>query len=374
VALAGDEASHLPDDADLVRRIFVQARTDPAVRLELAADHREAVVGVRFDDDLTVDRAEIMEHLQRYLDLELRRSLLQVDVDAPGAEPAARSFGRSLLAVDGRDRILRICDRSGRALSAAEAEEVQRVARQAATIPVADPTRLTSEIATATRDFIARHPFPLAATDTNHLVAAVTALDARASVDDVRVAVAAAYGTRLPDAILRSTAAGLARRVADVRRRLVARTNFRDMLYGAGLPTEGVLADEVRSATLETMGPIVGVPAAPDNPSALKIDPVAIGGTANDRALSETWEGSLRTGLTGTAGLISILLLATAGFPGIFRLPVAFAPLALASAPAALLGEPVGLPTLSFFAGALAAGAVLAVHATPPRHQDGDGR
>ena len=39
---------------------------------------------------------------------------------------------------------------------------------------------------------------------------------------------------------------------------------------------------------------------------------------------------------------------------------------AAAIAPAAVLAEPVGLPTLSFYAGALAAGALLALAVTPP--------
>jgi hypothetical protein len=39
-----------------------------------------------------------------------------------------------------------------------------------------------------------------------------------------------------------------------------------------------------------------------------------------------------------------------------------------------VLAEPVGLPTLSFYAGALAAGALLALAVTPPAdRQDGGG-
>ena len=46
---------------------------------------------------------------------------------------------------------------------------------------------------------------------------------------------------------------------------------------------------------------------------------------------------------------------------GLLALPIGLAPLAAALAPAALLGEPVGLPTIAFYAGALAAGAILAM-------------
>ena len=53
VTLEGDEASRIPDDPEQVRRILVQARTDPAVRLELAGDHREALIAVRFDSTVS---------------------------------------------------------------------------------------------------------------------------------------------------------------------------------------------------------------------------------------------------------------------------------------------------------------------------------
>jgi hypothetical protein len=60
----------------------------------------------------------------------------------------------------------------------------------------------------------------------------------------------------------------------------------------------------------------------------------------------------------------------TGGTAGLVSLPLAFAPAAAAIAPAALLGEPIGVPTLSFYAGALAAGAVLALAVTPSARAD----
>ena len=76
VTLEGEEASRIPDDPEQVRRILVQARTDPAVRLELAGDHREALIGVRFDEDPTVDHLAIVARLERICAVELRRALL----------------------------------------------------------------------------------------------------------------------------------------------------------------------------------------------------------------------------------------------------------------------------------------------------------
>ena len=365
VTLEGDEASRIPDDPEQVRRILVQARTDPAVRLELAGDHREALIGIRFDDDPTIDHLTIVARLESYLALELRRALLRVDLSAPGVSPMTRSLGRGVLANDARERVLRICARSGRPLDATETLAVERVARQAATIPAADPARLESDIADNVRDFIARHPFALSSAETNRLIASLAALGDSAGVDDVRVAVATAYGGRLSDAVLRTTAENLARRVASVRRRHIAATNFRDMLGGVQLPSEGVLADEVRSATLDAMGPVVGIPVAPDSATAFRLDTVPIGGAPNDRALSQLWRRALGTGAIAAAGLLAFLLVLAGGISGVLSLPVAFAPAAAAIAPAALLGESVGVPTLSFYAGALAAGAILAMAMTP---------
>jgi hypothetical protein len=374
VTLEGDEASRIPDDPEQVRRILVQARTDPAVRLELAGDHREALIAVRFDDDPTVDQLTIVARLERYLALELRRSLLRVDTSVPGVSPVTRSLGRGMLAADARERVLRITARSGRPLDAAETAAVERVARQAATIPAADPARLEAEITTQVRDFVARHPFPLGQAETNRLIGDVSALGDGARIDDVRVAVATAYGGRLSDTILRTTADSLARRVAGVRRRHIAATNFRDMLSGAQLPSEGVLADEVRSATLDAMGPVVGVPAAADNATAFKLDLVPVGGAPNDRALSSVWRRTLGAGVVAAIGLIAFVLVLVSGGAGLLSLPLALAPAAVAIAPAALLGEPVGLPTLSFYGGALAAGALLALAVTPAARGGGRGR
>jgi hypothetical protein len=377
VTVEGDAASRIPDDPEQVRRILVQARTDPAVRLELGGDHREGLIVVRFDDDPTVDHLTIVARLEDYLALELRRALSRVDMAAPGVSPMTRSLGRGLLANDARERVQRICARSGRPLDSSEMLAVERVARQAATIPAADPSRLEADISDNVRDFIARHPFALAPGEANRLIAAVAALGDRATVDDVRVAVATAYGARMSDAIQRSTAEGLARRIAAVRRRHIAATNFRDMLSGAQLPNEGVLADEVRSATLDAMGPIVGIPVALDSPNALRLDLVPVGGAPNDRVLSLLWRRALGAGAVALAGVLAILLVLAGGTGGVLSLPLAFAPAAAALVPAALLGEPIGVPTLSFYAGALTAGAILAVAVTPSRSRardDGRGR
>jgi hypothetical protein len=365
ITFEGEDAAGIPEDPEEVRRILVQARTDPAVRLELSADHREALIGIRFADDPAVDRRAIVARTERYLAREMRPSLVRLDFSAAGASPIGRLVGQGLLAGDARERVLRICARSGRTLSPAEALSVQRVARAAALLPSADPPRLDAEIADAVRDFAAHDPLPIAAPAIDHLIVAAGVLSAPATAESLLPAVSVAYGPRVPNATLRMTAERLARRLAGIRRRHTARLDFKDMLYGANLPTEGVLADEVRSATAEAMGPVVGLPVAPDAPGAFSLDAAAIGGAPNDRVLSQIWNRALRAGLVAAAGTIGILLFLAAGGGGILALPLAFTPLAVAMAPSALLGVPVGLPMLSFLGGALVGGALLALLVAP---------
>ena len=371
VTFEGQEANGIPDDPEELRRILVQARTDPAVRLELSADRREALIGVRFDDDPTVDRLAIVAHAERYIERELRHALARVDLSAGSTSPVARLVGAGILADDARDRVLKICARSGRTLNRAEALSVERVARAAALIPAADPPRLDAEVAEAVRNFAAHHPWPLTAPEVQRLILGANALAVDATPDDARRVVAAVYGARLPEPMLNATATALARRVAAVQKRHTARLDFKEMLYGADLPTEGVLADEVRSATLEAIGPVVGIPVAAEVADAFRLDGQPIGGAPNDEALSEIWNRALRAGLISAAAMIAILLALVGGAPALSSLPLAFAPLAAAMAPSAILREPVGLPMLSFYAGALVGGTLLALIATPSRQERG---
>ena len=371
VTFEGQEANGIPDDPEELRRILVQARTDPAVRLELSADRREALIGVRFDDDPTVDRLAIVAHAERYIQRELRHSLARIELSAASTSPVARLVGAGILADDARERVLKICARSGRTLNRAEALSVERVARAAALIPAADPPRLEAEVSDAVRNFAAHHPWPLTPAEVERLILGANALAVDATPDDVRDVVSTVYGARLPEPMLNATAAAFGRRIAAVQKRHTARLDFKEMLYGADLPTEGVLADEVRSATLEAAGPVVGIPVAADVAEAFKLDAQPIGGAPNDLALSELWNRALRAGLISAAAVLAILLVLVGGTPALTSLPLAFAPLAAAMAPSAILREPIGLPTLSFFAGTLVGGALLALIVTPSRREPG---
>jgi hypothetical protein len=361
VETEGEEASRIPPDAEQVRQVLVQARTDPAVALELAADHREALVVVRFDEgEGLTDRLDLVDRLGMYAAAELRAWLLPVDLRAPSLPAVTRGVAKGLLASDTRARILGICERSNRPLTPAEALAVERVARQAAAIPSADQGRLRTELADDARDFLSRYPVPLRPGEQARLIDALVALPDDATVADVSRACAATFGDRLSPRVLEDTAAILARRLAAVRWRHTARINFHDVLFGAELPTEGVLADEVRSAILQGMGPVAGIPVAPSSPGAHHIEATAVGGAANDRALSDAWWDGLRRGSAAVVVAWGVLLVLAGGAVALGWLPLALAPAAAAALPSALLREPLGLWSLAFLAGALAAGGFIA--------------
>jgi hypothetical protein len=360
--IEGEEASRVPADAGDVRRLLAQARTDPAVALELSADHREALVVVRFDEEgeESTDRLDLAGRLETYLGAELRGSLVPVDLRAGAVPLVTRGVAKGLLAVDTSKRVVSICARSGRPLTATETQAVERVSRQAAALPTADPGRLRAELAADVRDFIVRSPVPLHASEQARVVDALAALPDDATTNDVARVLAATYGERLSERALADTAAIVAQRMTAVRWRHTARINLHEMIYGADLPTDGVLADEVRTATLEGMGPVVGIPVPRSTPAALHIDAALVGGVAHDRALSDAWLSGLLRGVKYAVGVWAVLLVLLGGLGALAWLPLALAPAAAAALAPALVREPVGLWSLSLLAGALAAGAVVA--------------
>jgi hypothetical protein len=362
LAIEGEDASRVPPDVEDVRQVLAQARSDPAVALELSADHLEALVVVRFDDEAetATDRLDLAAAVETYVAAELRTSLIPVDLRAPGLPLVTRGVAKGLLASDTRERVLGTCARSGHPLTAAEAAAVDRVARQSAAIPTADPGKLRAELADDVRGFLGRSPAPLHMGEQARLVDALVALPDDARADDFERLLAATYGSRLAPRVLADTAAILAARMAAVRWRHTARVNIHEMLYGADLPTDGVLADEVRTATLEGMGPVVGIPVASGNPAALHLDAALFGGVAHDRLLSDAWLTGLRAGGLAAIAAWSVLLMLVGGVGGLAWLPLALAPAAAAALGPALVSEPVGLWSLSLLAGAMAAGGVVA--------------
>ncbi|MES1206241.1 MAG: hypothetical protein ABUS79_09920 [Pseudomonadota bacterium] len=375
VPVAGEEVSGIPSSPELLHAILARARDDSAVRLELAPDHRQALVGVRWDNESGVDRAAVLERVERYLEREHRPSLLRIDVTDPRLSPATRAVGRGVLAANGLERVLRICVRSGRNLGDGEVDSIDRALRRSALVPVVDLAKLRGEISQEVSHFVeqvavadAHVGLPVPG-DRQRLVDELSAQPTDATVADVLGPLAVVWGKKLSVPVLRARATELHRRLVAVRRGHSARLNFRDILYGADLPTEGVLSEEVRNATLEAMGPIVGVPVVPDAPRALPVDAAAVGGAPNDRALSRAWLPRMIWGLFISLVVTAALLAAIGGRTALGwwpAAPAAAAPLILFPAIAAL---PIGALYAAFLAGALAGGAAFAV-AFAPRRQD----
>ena len=231
--------------------------------------------------------------------------------------------------------------------------------------------RLDADVADAVRDFIARHPFALGPAETNRLIAAVGAMGDGASIDDVRVAVATAYGGRLSDAILRTTAENLARRIASVRRRHVAAHELpghalrRAVAQRRRARRRGAQRDAGRDGA--------GGGYSRSRPTARRptgwtwcrwvarptIARCRCGGGARSAA-----------GAVAAAGLLAILLVLVGGPSGLLSLPLAFAPAAAAIAPAALLGEPVGCRRCRSTRARWRRAAILALAVTLARRRD----
>jgi hypothetical protein len=355
----GDDPSRIPDSPDDVRRLLSQMHADPAVRLELSGDHREALVTIRLDAEAEVAGAAVLDRLARYLDGDLRAALLRVDLREAG--PAATwALARGLLANDAAERIQRICALAGRKLGDAERRSIERVARRAALIPIADAPKLHAEVAAELRAFLRLRAPPMRAAERDRVATALAGLDADWSVAAIWAALGNAFAPGHPPAALGALVPALARQLGAVRLRHAGRIYEREMLAGASLPSDGNLADEVRAATREAMGPVVGLPVARATPGAFLLDAVVVGGAANDRELSAAWAPGLRSGaIAGAAGLAIILLL-VAGLRGVLWYPFALALPAAALILPALTREPVGALFVGYLAGAAAAGGVLA--------------
>jgi hypothetical protein len=354
--------SRIPDSAAAVGRLLALARTDPALALELAPDHREALVVARFDDDATpIDRLQIHDRLAHYLRTDLRTALVPVDLSDPHLPAATRLVGKGLLASDTRERIVRICARSGRPLNDGEIASVERFARQAAIVPAADLGKLKLEIAAVVRDFPplgrgGEGTIALTPAERSRVADELGAASVDATFEDLRRTLADRLGAHASDERVTAIAAALQPRLALVRQRAAGRINFRAMLYGADLPTDGMLSDEVRSATLEAMGSIVGIPVAAETPGVLRVDALAVGGAAHDRALSDFLRPALRWGLITGAAALAVLLVWAGRGRGLLWWPVALAPAAVVAIVPALLGEPVGMLFLSLLSAAFAGG------------------
>ena len=377
VAPGDGRRSGLPDDADTVQAIWERARADAAVALQLAPDHQESLIAVRVDGVAGVDRVRIVESLRRYLATELHQSLVRVDITDPGNAPGLRSLGRGVLAGDTREAVLGICARAGRNLSDAQIRDVDRVSRQAALLPVTDPSRLGRDMADDL-DTFARGARGQSAAATAWIAgwgpntrkkvgAALAATPPDATQDELAQTLAANAWADPAWPTVKETAAELRPMLAATRWRLRGQLNVRDMLYAADLPTEGLLSDEVRGATLEGMGPIVGIPVPTGTPGAFALDVAPVGGAPLDHALSMAWLPDLRRALFIAAGMLALFLIVAGGLRALTWWAPGLALAAVSLAIACVAQVPLGVLSIAFIAGSLGGGTALAVAFAPGR-------
>jgi hypothetical protein len=373
VPRAGEEIPGIPDTRDLLHTILARARDDSAVRLELGADHGEALIGVRLDADAGVDRLAVLADLERYLARDHRSALLRVDVSNPSNSPSIRTLGRGILAADDQERMLRICARSGRNLDVLESQAVERASRRAVLMPAVDPAKLKIEVSQEVNDFLEQVAVAGAqvglprSSERQRLAGELAVQPVDATVADVMGSLRGVWAQRLSEPTLRAQATELRRRLALLRRRHIARIHFNDILYGADLPTEGVLSEEIRAATMEAMGPFVGIPVSRDAPGVFLVDAGAVGGAACDRALSLAWRPRLGLGILIAAVATALLLAAIGGGPALGWWPVALAAGASLFLVPAIATVPVGVLYLCVLAGSLAGGAAFAIAFAPGR-------
>ena len=238
-----------------------------------------------------------------------------------------------------------------------ERQAVERAARQAATIPAADPGRLAAEVGDVVRAFIVKHPFPLPGSELRRLQSTIVALGdpghARRSAGwpsprrtglgcRTRFCVLPPppWRARWPACVgvwWRAPPSARCSRAPTCRRRASWRTRC-----AAPPPRRwGRWSGSRRRSTIRVRS---------------SWTPCRLAASPTNRALSVVWNRALPIGMGWAAVLLALLLAWVGGPSGLSSLPIAFAPLAAAAVPAALLGEPVALPTMAFFAGALAGG------------------
>lgn len=363
-------AGGIPDDRDLALRILRQAVIDPAVELEVAPDLREALIAVRLEADSGVDPSEVVEGAVQLAGRELRRGLWRIDVTDAKLPLATRMFGRGVLAEDARARAVRLSDRAGHTLDADQRQDLDRSLRRVSLAPRVDPLTFPGDVAREVSGYLeevalSEHRVaPPQPAQQQRVIDAVLAIPGEARVGDVSRALGILGGPRIPATVREAHAVELRRRLVKLWRRAVTHLAAKSILADADLPTEGGLSDDVRDATLEAMGPIVGLPVNPAAPGALSLDVAVVGGAACDRALSVAWAPRLRFGVTLAAMGLAVLLFAMGGPRALSWWPAAMAPAAVVALVPAVAGIPMGLLVASVLAGALGGGALLSVAAS----------
>jgi hypothetical protein len=369
----------IPSDKELTRTILKRARADAAVQLELAPDLQEALMVVRIDDDSGMSHARVRRRVAEVLKRRFRPTLLRIDVTDPAVPLATRALGRGFLAEDARERVLSLCEQAGRNLEPEQAVAIEEELRRVALAPRLDVGAFRKDAARVIEAFVeetalaGKHvslPHPA---ERQRLIEGLLASAGEPSAQEVTRRLAELWGTRFPPRALQAHAVELGRRLGALRRRAMVALHAKAILAAADLPSEGGLSDEVRDATLEAMGPIVGVPAALGTADAFAaantfaIDVALVGGVVSDQTLSALWPPRLRLGLVVAVLVSALLLLAIGGREALGWLPVGLSPAAVVLIIPTVLGVSTGALFVAVLSGALGGGTAFALAFAPAR-------
>lgn len=363
----------IPDDRGLAAAILTKAARDPAVALAVTPDLREALITVRLDETSGFDRTRVIDGIKRLLVRNLRPALAGIDVGDESLPRPMRAFGRGMLAEDARLRVARLCQREGRNVAPEEEAAIDQSLRRVVLAPRLDPRRFRDDVSTEVVSFLEQTglaerrvglPHPA---ERQRLIDGLLALPGAPAPAQVAKLLGELWGRRTPARLLETRGVELAHRLVNARRLAIANGYARTILADANLPSVGALADEVREATLEAMGPIIGIPVSREAPNALVIDAAVVGAAASDRALAVAWGPRIRIGVLLAALGLAALLFLIGGVKALGYWPAALAPAALVLLVPAVAGLPMGSLLVALFAGALGGGAGFAVGFSPVR-------
>ena len=363
----------IPSDPQAARAILNGALADPAVALELAPELREALIAIRLDPDAGLTPAQVRRRVAALLRTHLRPAVLRVDVTDPALPYATRALGRGMLAEGAIERVSNLCDQAGRNLEPRQQAAIEETLRRVALAPRLDRAQYRLDAAREIETFVeeiaaAGHRVTLPhAAQRQRLIDALTAPAEEPSLANVVAGIAEVLGPRTPAKVTLARATELRRRLITLRRRAIVAWHARAILADADLPTEGGLSDEVRNATLEAMGPIVGVPTVPGTPGAFSLDAALAGGVVSDEALSVRWPPRLRLGLLAAAAACALLLAALGGRRALPWLPVALVPAAIVLIVPIVLGVSTSALYAAVLSGAVGGGTLFALAYAPGR-------
>ena len=369
----------IPWEPRATRAILKRALADPAVALETAPDLLEGLIVIRVDSEAGLTPAQVRRGVASLLRTRARPALLRVDVTDPAIPIATRALGRGMLAEAAIERVLNLCDQAGRNLEPRQQEAIEQTLRRVALAPQLDRAQYRRDAAQEIERFVeetavaGRHLTLPHAGQRQRLIDSVLSSPDEPMLADVMGGLNELLGPRLSARAALDQATELRQRLVALRRRAIVALNAGAILLDAELPTEGGLPDEVRNATLEAMGPIVGVPVAPGTPGAVPIDAALAGGVISDEALSARWPPRLRLGLLAAAAACALLLAALGGRRAMPWLPVALAPAALVLIVPTVLGVATSALFAAVLSGAMGGGTVFALAYAPARGEGPDG-